>query len=270
MSPTGFEEALKKVQRNGPSTFEVELDPSWTVLGKPNGGYLVALLARCARDVVVEQRPAQRACVAASTNYSGASDTGPAHVEITIERLGKGASHVRATLRQGTRTPVESLMVFGTLGNGERHYDATRAPILPPQDECIASPMAQQGQEAVGILAGTEMRFDPAFMDWSKGVDGRAELVGWARFYDHSLIDALSLHYFLDCFPPATFPIGSSGWVPTLQLTTYVRDTPVGEWLKIRQYGQVVADGFVDEVCEIYDERDRLVGQATQLAMVRF
>jgi Thioesterase-like superfamily len=270
VSPTGFAEALDKVQRTGATTFEVDLDPSWTVLGKPNGGYLVAVLARCARDVVTEQRPIQDVCVAASTNYSGASDTGPASVEIAIERVGKGASHVRATLTQGERIPVESLMVFGTLGGEARRYDSTSAPVLPPRDACIGSPMAQEGQEAVGILAGTEMRFDPAFMDWSQGTDGRAELVGWARFYDQSPIDALSLHYFLDCFPPATFPIGSSGWVPTLQLTTYVRDTPVGEWLKIRQYGQVVADGFVDEVCEIYDERDRLVGQATQLAMVRF
>ena len=36
------------------------------------------------------------------------------------------------------------------------------------------------------------------------------------------------------------------------------------------QRAQLVADGRVDEVCELWDAGGRLVGQATQLAAIRF
>jgi acyl-CoA thioesterase len=72
-----------------------------------------------------------------------------------------------------------------------------------------------------------------------------------------------------DAMPPATFPLGSSGWVPTLQLTTYVRRIPASEWLRARQWCVVIADGIVDERCELFDARGELVASSTQLAMVR-
>ena len=73
-----------------------------------------------------------------------------------------------------------------------------------------------------------------------------------------------------DAMPPATFPLGSSGWVPTLQFTTYVHRVPTSEWLRGRQWCVVIADGIVDERCELFDDRDALVASASQIAMVRF
>jgi len=32
----------------------------------------------------------------------------------------------------------------------------------------------------------------------------------------------------------------------------------------------VIADGIVDERCELFDDRDELVASASQIAMVRF
>lgn len=115
-----------------------------------------------------------------------------------------------------------------------------------------------------------EILMDPATMDWSMGLDGIGELRGWVRFPDDRPVDATSLTLLIDCFPPATFPLGSSGWVPTLQLTSYVRALPAPGPVKIRQRVQVIEGGFVDEVCEIWDSTDQLVAQGTQLAMVRF
>ena len=65
-------------------------------------------------------------------------------------------------------------------------------------------------------------------------------------------------------------PLGSSGWVPTLQLTSYVHQRPEGEWLRARQWCVVITDGVVEERCELFDARDQLVATSSQLAMVRF
>ena len=72
-----------------------------------------------------------------------------------------------------------------------------------------------------------------------------------------------------DALPPATLPLGSSGWVPTLQLTSYVRRLPASEWLRARQKAIVIADGLVDERCELFDDDGTLVASSSQLAMVR-
>ena len=58
--------------------------------------------------------------------------------------------------------------------------------------------------------------------------------------------------------------------MPTLQLSSYVRRIPASEWLRARQWCVVVADGLVDERCEIFDDLGEMVASSSQLAMVRF
>ena len=55
-----------------------------------------------------------------------------------------------------------------------------------------------------------------------------------------------------------------------MQLTSYLRALPAPGPVLIRQWVQVIDDGFVDEVCQIWDSAGRLVAQGTQLAKVRF
>ena len=97
------------------------------------------------------------------------------------------------------------------------------------------------------------------------------EVKGWLRLDDGGgPWDAWSLLLASDAMVPGTFPLGSSGWVPTLQLTSYVRRIPTSEWLRARQWCIVIADGLVDERCELFDDRGELVASSSQIAMVRF
>jgi hypothetical protein len=83
-------------------------------------------------------------------------------------------------------------------------------------------------------------------------------------------MDPLGLLLATDVLPPATFPLGSKGWVPTIQLSVYVRALPAQGWLRARPRARTVTGGLVDEVCELWDDSGRVVAQAVQLAMVRF
>ena len=66
-----------------------------------------------------------------------------------------------------------------------------------------------------------------------------------------------------------TFALGLTGWVPTVELTVHVRALPAPGWLRVVQRRSVIADGWLDETCEIWDSTDRLVAQAVQLAGYR-
>ena len=118
-----------------------------------------------------------------------------------------------------------------------------------------------------------DLRLDPATLPFAvtpPRAGTPAELRGWTRFADGREPDALSLLFLTDAIPPATLMIGSTGWVPTLQMSTYVRARPAPGWLAIRMTAGLVADGMVDETCVVWDSRGRFVGQSTQLARLRF
>jgi hypothetical protein len=116
-----------------------------------------------------------------------------------------------------------------------------------------------------------ELHLDPATTGFSRGELAEvAEVRGWLRLPGGRGFDPMSLLFASDALPPATFPIGSSGWVPTIQLSVYVRGIPAPGWLVARQRARLVSGGLVDEVCELWDSTGRPVVQAVQLAMVRF
>ena len=71
------------------------------------------------------------------------------------------------------------------------------------------------------------------------------------------------------CLPPATFDIEFSGWVPTLELTVYVRAQPAPGPVRVLQRAQLITGGRVDQTCLIWDRTGRLVAEGTQLAAIR-
>ena len=79
----------------------------------------------------------------------------------------------------------------------------------------------------------------------------------------------ISLLYAVDAFPPATFEIEQTGWVPTLELSAYVRALPAPGPVQVLQRAQLIDAQRVDETCFVWDSAGRLVAQATQLAGIR-
>ena len=58
-----------------------------------------------------------------------------------------------------------------------------------------------------------------------------------------------SLLFAVDAYPPATFEIEFSGWVPTLELTVYVRALPAPGPVRVLQRAQLIDGQRVDESC---------------------
>jgi hypothetical protein len=79
----------------------------------------------------------------------------------------------------------------------------------------------------------------------------------------------MSLLFAVDAFPPATFDIEFAGWVPTLELTVYVRALPTPGPVRVLQRAQLIEAQRVDEACFVWDQRGRLVAHGTQLAGIR-
>ena len=272
MSDTPHARALRdaaSVEPVAPGRFRAELSEYYTIVGHPNGGYLQTVMASGALAAAAEAGATHVHATAVTTNYMGGPAVGTAELRTDVRRVGRGVSFVHVTLLQDDVVTTESLVTLGSLrDDAVAHYDDAPAPAMAPLADC---PEANNLDE-VNLRSVVDVRLDPEYAKWATGeFDGRGEIRGWLRLNDGDASwNPWSLLLASDAMPPATFPLGSSGWVPTLQLTSYIRRVPTGEWLRARQWCVVVSDGLVDERCELFDERGHLVASSSQIAMVRF
>lgn len=270
-----FDQAIAVQARADGTTFDAVVDAGFTVGGKANGGYLLALAANAAGRALAAAGSAHRDPLASTVHFLAAPDAGPATVTVDVLRQGRSASQVRATVAQGDRRCVDATFTLGTLPDEPEAawWTGIEPPPVAPYDDCPRLPARREGAPfEVAIMDRSDLRLDPATTRWATHgtPSGHGVLRGWISFGDGRPADPLGLLFFLDALPPATFDLVTSGWVPTLSLTAYLRSRPAPGPLRITQRAQVVGDGRVDEVCEIWDSADRLVGQATQLAAIRF
>lgn len=255
------------------SMYAMEVDAGWTVGPKPNGGYLLAAAARAGAAALGHAGSEHTDPLSSTAHYLAAPDPGPAEIVTHVLRTGRSASQVRATIMQGGHACVDATFTMGALTTDpDGPWWSNRVPFeLPPIDECVKVPASQgEGSMVVAIMDRSDLRLDPDVIGFAfDKPSGRAELRGWISFADGRPVDALGLLFMVDAFPPATFELARTGWVPTISLTTYVRAVPAPGPLRVRQAAQVVDGGRFDEICEVWDSRDRLVAQATQLAAIR-
>lgn len=268
-----FDRATAVRVRSDGSGFDTEIDAGWTVGPKPNGGYLLALAARAAAEVAVGAGADHPDPLVATAHYLRAPDPGPAEVTGEVLRLGRSASQIRTVIRQGDKACVDATFTMGHLPEDppQPWWTGLTPPALPPIEECVRLPSSREGAPfTVAIMDRTDLRMDPAVLGFASGAPGGGgDLRGWISFADGRPIDPLGLLFIVDSFPPATFELAATGWVPTLSLTAYVRARPAPGPLRVSQRVQMVADDRVDEVCEAWDSADCLVAHATQLAGIR-
>jgi hypothetical protein len=259
--------AVTALVPTAPGRFEGEISPDWTIGGKPNGGYLLAMLGRAAAQVGTHPH-----AIAASATYLRSPDPGPVTVEAEVLRGGRSASQLRARMSQDGRPCVEALITTSELHEDtEPYWTAGLAlPEVVAPEQCLRVPGRSPVGLPVPIMDQVDLRLDPADAGFARGEpSGRGELKGWLTLPADEAFDPVSLLYAVDAFPPATFEVEATGWVPTLELTVYVRALPVSGPVRVQHRAQVIDAQKVDEVCHVWDSRGRLVAQGTQLAGIR-
>ena len=242
--------------------------PNWTIGDRANGGFLLAMMGRAATATSPHDH-----VLAASARYLWSPEPGPVVITTEVLRAGRSASQVRARMRQGERDCVEALFTIGRLARTTGPQWSAGAPSVRDvafEQSVRLVPRLPNGAPAT-IMEQIAVRLDADSNGFVSGEpSGRGEVHGWLSLPEDEPFDPVSLLFAVDAFPPATFDIAFTGWVPTLELTAYVRALPEPGPLRIQHRAHVIDDGRVDETCLVWDRTGRLVAQATQLALIRF
>lgn len=255
------------VRRTGTGRYAADADPEWTVGGKPNGGYLVAIATRA----VLAEAPHPHA-LASSTHFCRSPQPGPLTVDVEVLRAGRGTGQVHARTNQDGRVCADTVVTVGRLaadpepprwdGGGplrssEPYAEAVR--FHPPADVF-----------PVALFHQLDIRLEPASLGFAAfAPSGHGIIRGWLALPAGEPFDPVSLQLAVDAFPPATFDVEFTGWVPTLQLTTYVRALPAAGPVQVLHRAHLLDGGLADETCHVWDSTGRLVAHSTQLAAIR-
>ena len=244
---------------------DLVLDDAWAYgPGILHGGFLLQSLG----ELAVSSGP-HRDPFAVSAHFLSATRAEPAQVEVQRLRTGRSVTTNRATLSQAGRMCVDAVVTAGRLPQpGTPFYLDAAPPVLPPLEQCEPN-TGLAGDPRNGITEQLDIRLDPAAGGWLGPASHRAEVRGWIRHADGSDADPMSLLCIADALPPVTYALALRSWVPTISFTVHVRARPAPGWLRVLHRAAMLADGILDESCEVWDSTDRLVAQSTQLAMYR-
>jgi hypothetical protein len=264
--PAPFAE-VSAVVPAGPGRFRGAVHPGWTIAGKPNGGYLLGMLGRAATTGGPHPH-----VIAASGHYLRSPAPGPVEIETEVLRSGRSASQLRGRLSQAGQPCLDALFTTSTLAPETEPYWAGGAPApgTASFDESVVLPARSPSGFVVTIMDHVDLRLEPESLGFAGGKpSGRGELRGWLALPGAESLDPVSLLFAVDCLPPATFDVELSGWVPTLELTAYVRALPAPGPVRVLQQAHVIQDQRVAETCWVWDCTGRLVAHGTQLAGIR-
>ena len=283
LGPFRFDAATEVTRDAAPGTWRADVDPSFSVGGRTNGGYLLAVATRAALAELEAAGGPHLDPVAVSGAFVAVAPPGPVDVVVEVLRAGRGSTVARAAVQSADAEPsryLEATITCAKLpdsaGLADRPHDTVPVVELPPEEHCVRLPTQGPGFD-VALMGELSQRLDPACLGWTQGrPSGVGELRGWVRFDDDRPVDPLALVLAADCLPPATFDLGLTGWVPTMHLSVWLRARPDAGPLRVRQKARVVGmsgedagTGTVDEVCDIWDASGSLVATGHQLAGLR-
>jgi hypothetical protein len=259
---TKFDEATQAI-RVDENTYDVCLDPGYSIGGPLNGGYLMAVVLRA----VVDDSPFEHP-VSTTSQFHKSPAAGPAQVRVERLKAGRTAAFTRATLVQDGVTQIESLVTTATLHGADPVYAAPPAHRMSPAEECVRLPDPKP-ESGMTLNAQMELLFDPPTIGWLTGEPtGRPEARAYFRMAEPQDPDPFVLALAIDALPPVVFSAGMRGWAPTVDLTWHLRALPAPGPLTLIGSGCLIADGWFDEDVEAWDAAGRLVAQSRQLARV--
>ena len=243
---------------------DIDLDDRWSIGGKPHGGYLMRFAVA---PLLTAAHPHP---LAVSAHFLRSPDPGAASVEVETLREGRQVSQHRSRLLQGGQVCVETLVTTGTLdADSDPFWTSSSPPELPPLEDCLTMSAEPRPGFRVGHLDFVDVRADPATVGFASGHPSKAGRIAARVQMTDGPTSVLDLLVLADALPPVTFDLGVPGWVPTVELTVLLRAVPAPGWLVAVQRARLLQDGWLDEECDVWDSRGRLVCQARQLAGYR-
>ena len=240
------------------------LSERWCVGPIPNGGYIMAVVARAMSAALPHKDP-----MSINGFYLAATGVGPAEIVVEVLREGGSTSFATARIYQQDELKAQFTASFCDLSRLKGETQLLRKPpAVPSFDDCVRLPVVKEITLTTNVeqrvVAGQEQNMSGGKLTR----DGQFQ--GWIDFDDRGEKDIFSLLLFADAFPPPIFTCyGPTGWVPTIELTVQLRAKPSFGPLRCEFKTLHLTDGLMEEDGYLWGADDQLLAISRQTAKFR-
>lgn len=252
-----------ELKETAPSIYTGTISKNWLINKNPNGGYLMAILAKAMSD-----KSDKKSTPIITANYI--SRCLPGWIQVRVEEISvsKQFSRYEARLFQGG---AEKIRAFGTFAAENLECTINRnessAPELAEREFCFRMPSIP----GYTVFDNLELLLDPPCAGWLQGkLIETSENRGWFRLRETRRHDIFSVLQIVDSMPPAAFASqGVTAWVPTIEMSVSIRSIPETQWLKCKLRTRHITCGLLEADCEVWDETGSLAAISRQIAQFR-
>lgn len=243
--------------------YAARVHDGWDIGGNANGGYLLALVGAAMRAASGRALP-----VVISCHYLAPINDADVEISAEVLKVGKGFTTVSTTMWHGERRIVTALGSCADNIIDSPPLHVTPPPELPDFEQAIDR--RSSSNFPLALMERVDVRLHPDDAGFARGEpSGSPRVRGWFAFRDARPVDAHGLLLACDAFPPNTFNLsGALGWVPTVQLSFYLRGVPDGGPVRGEFISRQIVNGMFEEDGTLWDASGRVVAQSRQLALL--
>ena len=267
-----FQHALK-LENIEDSVFSVNPDTNYFVGNTPHGGYLMAVMHKALTSILPHST-----AISSSVQYLDRIDAKPFQLEVEIFKTSKGSSSRIVKLIQDDKICTT---FTGTCSDFEfmKGYDDLQKPlpnIFLDKDRCEYVKMNYDKISkgfTPAFIQQLECSIHPDHAWWNRkadedNTDNEARCSAFLEMKG-GRPDQFCLSFYSDILPPVVCnKYGPLGWIPTITLTTHIRQLPSTNELYADFKATDINKGYFEQDCNIWDLNGNLVASSRQLTRI--
>ena len=258
------------IDRSDENIFSMTPSKDYFVGNTPHGGYLTAVMQKALSLSMPHQH-----VINSNTLYLDRTEPKEICIQVKKVRESRGSSVGQVSLIQDDKLRC---MMTGICSDFNFMKGVNDLETLPPKifnkvrDSFI--PLNFENKQegfTPSFIKQTKCEIAKQHAWWLKNEDDLGDEARCAGFISmgEEIPNQFVLSFYSDFFPPVVMnKYGPLGWVPTLSLTTNIRQLPTTSELFMDVIAKDLNKGFFEQDCQIWDLNQNLVATSRQLTRI--
>ena len=267
-----FQKALK-LENIEDNKFIVNPDINYFVGNTPHGGYLMALMHKALTNVLPHST-----AISSSVQYLDRIDAKPFELEVDVFKKSRGSSSGIVKLKQDNKICTT---FTGTCSDFEfmKGYDDLQKPLPKIFNDSNKKDYVNMNYDKISkgftpaFIQQLECLIHPDHAWWNREAkqnnqDNEARCSAFLEM-EGGKPDQFCLSFYSDILPPVVSnKYGPLGWIPTITLTTHIRQLPTTSEVYADFKASDINKGYFEQDCNIWDLDGNLVASSRQLTRI--
>ena len=265
-----FQEAIK-LENLEDNKFIVNPDTNYFVGNTPHGGYLMAVMHKALTNILPHST-----AISSSVQYLDRIDAKTFELEVETFKTSRGSSSGIVKLKQDNKICTT---FTGTCSDFEfmKGYDGLQKPLPSIFNESGKKDYIKMNYDKISkgftpaFIQQLECLIHPDHAWWNRDSNDKNNEARCSAFLEMQggIPDQFCLSFYSDILPPVVSnKYGPLGWIPTITLTTHIRQLPSTSELYADFKATDINKGYFEQDCNIWDLNGNLVASSRQLTRI--